>query len=364
MRTARRFWTAGLVALACSADPRDDMRGKILEDVTYGVILPNLRDFAARASELRVATETFRADPTAAHLDAARIAWTRTRSAWDRSQAHLVGPEQDLLLEAKIETVPTHVEKIDALAAASPALDAAAIDRLGANVKGLPALEVLLYDAPGAASSSLAAMTTDAHASQRRDLLVALASDLESVAAEIRQLWEPEGGGFAIDFATAGTRSSSLATRDAAFDLLINRMVYFTEWLADVHFAWPAGRGVDPPVPQPDLVRSRRSGRTIQDATDQLEGLRNLYQSTPTRAGLGALVAHVSPALDADMRDAFEHAAAQIAAIPPPLDVALTESPEAVRSAFESVKGLQVRTATDLVSVYQTTLRVVRFDGD
>ena len=304
-----------------------------------------------------------RASPTEAELEAVRGAWREARGAWSRCLAHLFGPEVDLLLESKIDAFPPSDEQIQAALVAPGPLDALAIERLGANAKGFFALERLLFDAPGE-SEAMPVLGQGRGSTRQREMVVAMAANLETVTAQLRDLWEPERGGFARQFAEAGTRSSELATRDAAFDLVVNRMVAFTEWVADVHLVLPSGRNADPPEPHPELVRARRSGNSIQDASDEVEGLLRLYLGSHDGSGLGAFVAQASPELDAALRDAFGQAIERIVSIPQPLDRAITEAPDEVRLAYEAVKRLQVAIATELVAVYQTTLRVVRFDGD
>jgi predicted lipoprotein len=362
----RRCVAAILCALLLACDRNGDrsLKQAILEDLAYGVVLPDLRELADTTRRLREAAERFRASPTDEALEAVRAAWREARSAWSRCQAHRVGPEVDLLLDSKIDTFPVNAERVEAAISAAGPLDAAAVERLGGNAKGFFALELLLFAAPGEGDTPMRLASGDAAAARRRVMIVALASNLEQVAGQIRDLWEPERGGFARQFAEAGTRSSELATRDEAFDLLVNRMVSFSEWIADVHLVWPAGRNLDPVELHPEQVRARASANSIQDASDEIEGLRRLYLGSRDGSGLGALVAQASPELDASMRDAFTQASERVAAIPPPLDRALADAPEEVRLAYEAVKRLQVAIATDLVAVYQTTLRVVRFDGD
>lgn len=342
---------ACLPLAACDRDERGSLKQEILEDLAYGVILPDLRELADDARVFHEAARQLQRQPTPESVEAARGAWRELRSAWSRCLAHRFGPEVDLLLDSKVDAFPASEPLIEAALAAPGVLDAEAVERLGAHAKGLFALELLLF----------AEAQQDA---RRHEMIVAMAANLEAVAAQLRDLWEPERGGFARDFAEAGTRSSTLRTRDAAFDLVVNRMVSFAEWIADVHFVHPAGRNLDPPVPSPELVRARRSENTIQDASDEIEGLRRLYLGSRDGSGMGALVAQASPELDAAVRDAFAQASERVASIPPPLERALTDAPEEVRLAFEAVKRLQVDLATDLVAVYQTTLRVVRFDGD
>ncbi len=320
---------------SCGGNGGGALKQKILHDLTFVVVLPGYRDFAASAAELRRAAEAFRAEPSPENLEAVRKAWAAARRAWNLCQAHLVGPEADRLLDAKIDHFPVSPSRIEEVVRGSEPIDADRVELLGANRKGLGAIEVLLFEGEGA--------------SRRRDLVAAMAGNLQKVAEEIRDLWEPGRGGF--DPALAA------GSRDAAFDLVINRMIFFAESTADLYLRTPPGDHADSPRPQ-------RSVRSLEDVRERLRGLRNLYEGRPGGAGLAALVEKAGPELDRAIRAAFDQAEADVAAIPGSLAGDLKRAPAEVQKAFGSIKELKMRLATDLVSVYRTTLRISPFDGD
>lgn len=326
-----------LASLASCGGGEGSLKETILRDLATGVLLPARRDFVERAAELRRAAET-------GSVEGARKAWAEARRSWNLCQAGLVGPESDRLLDAKVDSFPVQAGRLEELAAGAGPLGPDDIERLGAGAKGLRAIEHLLY-------------SQDVHAARRRELLAALARNLEAVAVEIRDLWEPSRGGFASRF--------EAMPRDAALDLLINRMVVLSEATADLLLARPLGKRPDDAfVPRPELVRSRPSGRSREEVGEILEGVMALYEGPPGGRGLSALVVRAAPDLDAPLRQSFGRALADVAAIPSPIDQAIAREPAAVLGAFASVKEFKMRLATDLVSVYRTTLRVSPFDGD
>lgn len=307
---------AALVLLLASCERAPGPRERALHDLAYGVILPNYRAFAEAARRLADAPST--------------ETWREARSAWSRCGAHVIGPERDRLLDAKIDTWP----------AAPPELEKD-VERLGAGRKGFFALEALLFGGE-----------VDARAA-------ALARNLADVAAAIRDGWEDGRGGFARELAGAGRPGSRFPSRQAAFDLLINHLVVFAEQTSD-RLARPAGLTVSAEGRRdPSLLRAARSDHDLDDLRSAVEGLRRVYAG-----GLAGPVAEAAPELDAAIRAALDVAPARLAEIPRPLEAALAAHPEAVRRAVAALRTLKVRVAVDLVSAYRTTLTVSPFDGD
>ncbi len=318
---------AALVLLLASCGREPGPRERALHELAYGVILPNYRAFSEAAERLARAAEARPADP-----ETLRRAWRDARDAWARCGAHVIGPEHDRLLDAKIDTWP-----------AEPPVEAGDVERLGAHRKGFFAIEALLFDDPGG----------------RPDVLAALARDLARVASEIRDVWEDAGGGFARAFSRAGTPGSPFASRQAAFDLLINHLVVFAEHTNDL-LARPAGLTVASEGRRDaSLLRAARSDHDLDDLRSAVESLRRVYAG-----GLAGPVAQASPEMDAAIRGALDVAPARLSEIPRPLRSALDGPPEPLRRAVAALRGLKVRIAVDLVSAYRTTLTVSPFDGD
>lgn len=299
-----------LLLTACRPDPPP--RARALQAYAYDVALPHLRAFAAAAERLaeNPSPET----------------WRAARRAWALCGAHLIGPEQDRLLPAKIDTFP-----------AEPA-DASDVEALGANRKGFFALEALLFGENRPAPAA------------------ALARNLAAVAREIRDGWE---GGFAEALATAGLPGSPFRTRQEAFDRIVNHIVSFAERTVD-RLAVPAGlTATSEGRVDPALLAARRSGEAREDLRGSVESLRRVYEGA-----LQAPLRKAAPEIDAALVAAFEAAARALAAIPEPLDRALSEHPEALRAAVGALRTLQSRLTIDMAGVFRTTLTVSPFDGD
>lgn len=299
-----------LLLAACRPDPPP--RARALQAYAYDVALPHFRAFAAAAERL--------ADTPTPET------WRAARRAWAVCGAHLIGPEQDRLLAAKIDAFPAEPQ------------DAPDVERLGAGRKGFFALETLLFG------------------DNRPALASALARNIAAVAKEILAGWE---NGFAEALATAGRPGSPFKTRQEAFDRIVNHIVAFAERTVD-RLAWPAGlvAGAEGRT-DPSLLAGRRSGEALEDLRGAVESLRRVYDGA-----LRSPLAKAAPEIDAALRSAFDAAARDLAAIPEPLERSLADHPEALRAAVGSLRTLQSRLAIDLAGVFRTTLTVSPFDGD
>jgi predicted lipoprotein len=320
----------------------------ILWDVAYGVILPNYRAFADRAGALRRAASAFSRAPSPEALREVQEAWKAARLAWGVCEAHLIGPEEDRLLHAKVDTSPAAPPE-ELLAGADP-LDAASVEALGAGHKGFLAIEAWIFGEPRLLAGE---------DERRRQALVALCQNLEAVACEIRDAWEPSGGNFVARFTRPGREGSPYPTADAALDDLINRVVQFTEVTKDARLGRPLGvlrSGTG--TPQPEAVEARRSGHSLEDLRADLEGVGQVYEK------LSRDVAAASPELDESIRFALNKSKEDVAAIPSPLEEAVLKNPDHVLNAFNMIKVLRDRLAVHLVAVYRSSLRFSDFDGD
>lgn len=118
-------------------------------------LAPDAAAFAARAEALPAAIgarcEAAGAEATSA-LEHARAHWRDVMLAWEALAAVPIGPLIERRALRTLDFTPTRLALIARAIEARPA-DAAALERIGAPAKGLPALEWLLWTAPVAPAS-------------------------------------------------------------------------------------------------------------------------------------------------------------------------------------------------------------------
>lgn len=331
------------------------------------VALPAMRALAAESTALSTATAALEAAPTEATLAEAQAAWRRARAAWMHTSVFAFGPAK--ALESRIDW-PADASKLDAIVADDRELDAAAVASLGASERGLGAIEVLLF-AAGDADDVADVLAAIEATPRRAELARALSADVAAASAELDQAWEPGGGGYADELATAGEGSASYPARKDGTDAIVNETIFVTEIVLDA-IATPLGLRHDG-VPQPDLVHSPRADASIDDALAQLDAVGATYLGgwgdgggpVAAEGGLSDLVvARGSADLDADVRDALVRARAAVTAIPAPLRSAVTDDPAAVQRAYDEVRELKRLLASDVATAVGTTLGFSDNDGD
>jgi len=372
VRRLRAAIAACVLALATTCAPvplGDGPRRQTVRALTEQVVLPTLGDVAARAAELAAAAGALAGAPSQQALDATQEAWRVARGPWKECDAFAFGPAMDERLAVAIDQFPVEPAKIESEIAGTAALTVDYIDTIGADRKGFHALEHLLFGA-GDDLAVLALLTTDAAAPRRRELLVALAQNLERKARELGSAWAPGGGAYAELLATPSAANPTYTTVKAAIDAFVNESVFLAELVADTRIGKPLGLSAGG-TPQPALEESGPSDNSLADMAASLRGLRAVYTgargadgASGSGAGIGALVAAQSPATDREVRDLIEQAIAAIEAIPRPFRAAIVDRPAEVQAAYDAVKELKRILATEVLAALGATLKFNDNDGD
>ena len=371
---------ACVLALATTCAPvslGDGPRRQAVRALTEDVVRPSLADVAARAAELSAAAAALAAAPSQATLDAARAAWRAARAPWKECDAFAFGPASDDRLAVAIDQVPVEPAKIEAEIAGTAALTVDYVETLGADRKGFHAIEHVLFGA-GDDAAVLASLTTDAAAARRRDLVAALAGNLERKVAELGRAWAPDGGGYAEAVAAPGASNPTYPTIKSVIDAFVNQTVFLTEVVADARIGKPLGLATGG-APAPALEESGPSDNSLADMAASVRGIRAIYTGARDGAagggggggggstgggGISALVAAQRPAIDREARQLLDRALAAIEAIPRPFRVAVVEHQAEVQAAYDAVKELKVLLATEVLAALGATLSFNDNDGD
>lgn len=211
--------------------------------------------FADRALELEATTNVLAAEPTAAHLEAAREAYRDAMKVWQRLEVMQYGP-------AAPSTIPGGRDLRDAIYA-WPSINRCAVDQELTkdehatpealapkllNVRGLGALERLLFDdsSSNACGAPNAINTTGAWASIADDLPARRARYAASAAAlvartaeQLSDAWAPTMGNFIGELSTPGSTYKSDPAK--ALDVVAYALLYLDTKTKDLKLAVPAG---------------------------------------------------------------------------------------------------------------------------
>lgn len=336
-----------------------------LRETTERVILPTYVELDERATELAALLDELEASPGDADLAATRQAYLDVRVPWEESQAFGFGPAADLHAQAGIDQSPIDTAKLDAELDGDAELSDKYVRGLGANKRGLHAIEYLLFPADDSELEA-ALLADDVAGERRRRFLSAAGRAMSENAATLLAAWDPEHGDYASKFSKPGGPDSVSSNVQAGLDTLLNESVVVSEVVANVKLGTPLGATTGGKI-NPSAQESERAGATLSDLHANLRGMRNVYFAARDRgsaASLSSLVHGRSPATDLRARTALADAEAALAAIPEPFTRALEESPESVTAAYDSVKALKRVLATEVLGTLGASLKFSDNDGD
>jgi len=339
------------------APPAAPDRQRVLSDLVRLVLVPGYQQLAAEGPRLTAALASLRDAPGADTLQAARQAWRAARAAWRRTTAFGIGPGDDLAVTGGVIDEPTAPDKLEALLAGAGALDATAIRSLPANVRGLLALEHLLFD-PDASDDQVVQRLSGEAAIRRRLLASLLAEELSARFMAIADGWT---GRFAREVEEAGRGGSVFVRERDAYDNFMNKALAVVDRTID---SVRAGAGGPPPQTPPPI--SLRSDNVSADVMDDLRGFQAAYLGRGS-GGQGLAIADVvramSPMADDEMRASIEQALVAVAALPRPLRAAGVTSPP-VAQAITALRLVKLRLATGVFSAMGVSVGFSDNDGD
>ncbi len=360
-RTAAALITALFIpfaAISCMDDPAVAVSDPLIESAVSAIILPSYRNLDAAAADLVSACEDVEDGADADTVLAAQIAWRRLRAVWKESEAFLWGPVKTDHLDTVIDFFPPDPAAIEAEISGVATISTAYLDSRGANKKGLPGIEYLLFDGTP--------VTDLAGSARRRAWLLAAAESLKNETEKLLDAWEPEGGNFAALVIAPGSGGSPYATPEEVRGELIGGLVFLAERIADQKLGRPLGN-FTAGIPEPDSVESPYSGGALDDIQSNLRGILYVmnagYEGTSDLSLLGAVRA-ANPAAAGALESALVQAQIAVNLVPPPLADAVESDPVPVEAALAAMKALKARLAVDLTSSLNATLGFNPNDGD
>lgn len=331
-------------------DTGDADRQQVLRDLVANVMVATWSDLTAATATLRTATSALRANPSAQTLTAAQDAYRAARSLYKQSEAFYFGPVDDLLLTGgTIDRWPADGAAIDALVAGMGALDASAITRLGANQRGFPALEHLLFDSAVSQDEVLARFQQPNTGARRGELAESVATELAQKCSAVLAAWTAPNG-YAHELAEAGVDSRMFHTQSEGLDKIVTALVALTEQMMTLKLEKPLGLDSDG-APHPEREESARSDSSLNDLRDNLLGVQAIYSGQRNgHAGKG--LADPVRARNPDAATRFEQALAQaqaaVAAVPPPFRLALLQNRASLAAAHEALNEVERALKTEI----------------
>jgi predicted lipoprotein len=390
--TRTRFVTA-LIALALAScggggggggdagvDTLAGRKREILAHLGETVMLATYRDFATAAAALETATAAYSADPSDANRTAAQDAWRAAIAAWQAAEMFQLGPAgasgamgvvggQDLRPE--IYSFPvTNTCRIDqeTVESAHESPDAFATELV--NVRGLDAMEYLLFVestentcaalSPINETGSWAALGADGVRARRARYANTLAILVRRHADALRDAWDPTGGDFVGQLATAGESGSQFPTARRALNDLAGAMLYIDTMTKDMKIGEPAGLVRCTATSCPEELESRWARLGKDAVLVNLRTFQRLYLGAPPGTdapGLDDLLLEIgAEALANQLRDAIAAAITAVEAVPGNLEDAIATDRAALQAAFDALTLVSRLFKMDLVTALDIEL--------
>jgi predicted lipoprotein len=336
---------------------KDAMLGGIVRDV----IAPAYRELNARCRLMTNSFAQFNTHPDAGSLDKARQAWLETLLAARRIQWLQSGPVADREFLASLYYSRVTPPEIEAAVHATQPINDAYIQEIGPMARGLFAIEYLLYGRktypptdPKTATTALLAGFSQPTADRRKQLLLALAQDLEHKSAQLVNDWSAT----AADSPAAKFISGGQQT----LNVLVNELAHFVEQVEEqhVHFVLVLP---NPVARQMDRIENSSSDSSQQSLVEMLEGVEKLFHAKGADS-LRAYVAKINPSLDARLNEKLDRAFAAVRAIKAPLEQQVQTDRKPVEASYDKLHDLELFCKVDLASTLGVTITFNSTDGD
>ena len=341
-------------ALSLSACSNDVTRRDVAASLTELVIAPRYEAAAVAARALDERVTRLATDPTPGRLDAARDAWREARSAWSRVQAYSFGPVMELRIPSLVSWWPISPEKIDQTLSRDAISGEDVRESFAADQRGFSALEYLLF-----ADDDTVLGRLGAGSGVFGQYLTALSGVIADAIEQASNDWNGEYGDA---FSGSGDRaiSENLAIAD------LGRVpVFMTETVGDMQLG--VALGVTKAEADLSVIPEGNAGAGVDDLEQNVRGIQDTYLGDADGLGISNLIAQLSEDADRRMRDVLTEAIASIEALSgrgQSLTELLQTDPDAVATARDRIKAVQIVFNTEIVSLLGVTIGFSDNDGD
>jgi len=357
---------AALLLGACSGATEDQSaplnRGEVVVKIAEDTIVPSYQRLVDATDTLAIDVSELCSAPNQTSLETARSSWSAAQSAWMLTSAVRIGPQRSPQ-SAAVE-YPIDASKIDIIAddVEGAAITAAAVVELGSDVRGLDAIEYLLFTPPG----------VDEMGARRCEYAASAARVTADGAAALLAAWVDGTDGeasFLEQISNTGGNSNWQDPTEAIEDLL-NASLSTLREVIDAQLG--VAIGLTDGKPNPQAVDSGPARQALLDISDELRSVAAVYGDANTKppTGISALLAGASTTTsDAAIRRALDTAIRSVEMVPPPLvDIQPTDTQSdamaLLTDAYEQSLAVRSALSTEVASLLGLTVRFSDSDGD
>ncbi|HET9933277.1 MAG TPA: imelysin family protein [Polyangiaceae bacterium] len=349
-RLDRRQFVVLLGALgnpACHARPR---REAALRALVEELALSDVNLLASRSADLRRSAERLSSLPSSAELGALRAAWRRAAHAWKRASAFRWGPLLESGALARANYWPARLAAVDALLDGPREVTRELVDELGADVKGVYALEYLLFEPEGPSRLLPELDVRGAH--RARDLVRIYAEDVDAQALRARRAFVATSRSFADSLVQRPTEAlARIATMlvENVEALLIARF-RTALWLAALSRL------------EASAIEGEASGISHELVLTLLSSTHRLYRGA-VFPGVADLVRSSAPRVHEHVEALFARCIAIVRALPAIGEAARRRRPN-LEAANSALKALETALRSELPNALGVSLAFTGLDAD
>lgn len=354
-------------------DPNTAQAQAVLTSVGPAVIEPTLSVMHDRSVALATAVQAWDAavvagEPSDAARSVARDAWWQATAQWQRAEVMQIGPAAPAALAVggqdlrdMIYSWPTvNPCRIDQETVRGEWGEPGFFDAARVNVRGLDALEYLLYAGPDNACPSQVdinasgdwdALGGDGVRAQRAAYAVALADRVVEDVEILQAAWAPEGGDFGAELAAAGQEGSVYGGQQEALNAVYDALFYVETRTKDRKLALPLGLRDCTGDACADQVESPMAGGSLAWVEANLHGFDLLFHGGDQDGLADLLVAlghqDVVARIDTDLQAALD----VVASHEVPFDQLVRSDPAAALRIHDALKALTDHVKGDLATL-------------
>jgi len=252
-----------------------ELQNKILNNFSHHIVLAAYQDMENKMNEFYNACLAFDAVQDQTNLDKARNGWKNVRAVWEQSEAFLFGPVSTENIDPSIDTWPVDYNSLDSLLQTSNSFTQSYMNSLGDELKGFHPSEFILWGVNGAK------VPTD-FTMREREYLIALCSDLQIRATQLRTSWDPAvADNYLFQVVNAGQIASVYPSQRAVFEEMVNSMIGICDEVANGKMYEPFASS------DPSLEESPYSQNSLTDFRNNIQGVKNVYFGDYLVEGVG-----------------------------------------------------------------------------
>ncbi|SQH78241.1 putative lipoprotein [Shewanella benthica] len=329
---------------------------EMITNLTDDVIVSGYSALAIKGDELLQATQTLVNNKTQDNLLAAQDAWKAARQPWEQGESHIFGPVDSLSIDPHLDSWPLNtVDLISVLANNTGGFDAATIKGWNDDIQGFHTMEYLLFG-DGVTDNMKEAVDLSV---TETEYMMGLAEVFLSYTKTLDDAWQISHDGQVGSYAygefvkNPGTEWNNIyASQVGVIEELVKGMIAIVDEVGNGKIADPFGTSIA--TANTSLVESQYSWNSLTDFSDNIIGVRNVYQGELTGAsdkqGIVDFVMAADVTLAARVGSEIDDAIIKIQAIKGSNNMPF-------RQAIADADGrVKIQTAIDALSKLQASL--------